>query len=83
MPMNVQYTRNFAIGTSTHVVKLYAFYTDDQGLASLVDEIESTRMNDILKNIKDDITDEQMRVLRQCMKDKTDVIVLPDGRIGR
>jgi len=84
MPMNARYYRNFQVGNgSTHVLELYAFYDDEQGLASLVDEIESPRMNDILKNIKNDITDEQMRVLRQCMKDKSEVIVLPDGTIGR
>jgi len=81
--MNIQYTRNFSVGTSTHIVRLYAFYTAEQGLASLVDEVESTRMADIIKDIKNDATAEQLRILRICMKDKTDVIVLADGSIGR
>jgi hypothetical protein len=81
--MNARYYRNFSVGTSTHVVQLYAFYTDDQGLASLVDEVESTRMADIIKDIKGELTEIQIDTLRKCMKDKTDVIVLPDGRIGR
>ena len=81
--MNARYYRNFSIGTSTHVVQLYAFYTADQGLASMVDEVESTRMADIIKNVKSELTEIQIDTLRKCMKDKTDVIVLPDGRIGR
>ena len=81
--MNARYYRNFAVGTSTHIVQLYAFYTDEQGLASLVDEIESPRMADIIKDIKGDLTEIQIDTLRKCMKDKTDVIVLPDGKIGR
>jgi UDP-glucose 6-dehydrogenase len=83
MPMNAQYTRNFCIGTSYHVVKLYSEYTDEQGLAGTVQEFKSTRMADILKEIKSQLTAKQLGVLKICMKDKTDVIVLPDGKIGR
>ena len=81
--MIARYYRNFAVGTSTHVVQLYAFYTDEQGLASMIDEIESTRMNDILKDVKGDLTQVQVDTLRECMREKMDVIVLPDGKIGR
>jgi hypothetical protein len=81
--MNIRYYRNFSVGTSTHIVQLYSDYTDAQGLASLVREVESTRIADIFKEIKSDATAEQLRILRACMKDKTDVIVLTNGSIGR
>jgi predicted double-glycine peptidase len=81
--MNIQYTRNFSVGTSTHIVKLYNDYTAEQGLADLVHDVESTRMDNIFKAIKSHATEEQLRILRVCMKDKIDVIVLTDGSIGR
>ncbi len=81
--MNIRYFRNFSVGTSTHIVKLYDVYTDEQGLDGFVREVESTRIADIVKEIKSDLTEAQIRDLRICMKDKTDVIILTDGSIGR
>jgi uncharacterized protein YdcH (DUF465 family) len=81
--MNVQYIRNFSIGTSTHVVKLYDAYTDEQGLDGFIREVESTRIADIVKEIKSELTAEQLRKLRICMKDKMNVILLANGSAGR
>lgn len=80
---HVRYARNFAVGTSTHVVWLYDEYTDEQGLAGELDQFESPRMADCFKFLKGFISPAQESILRDCMREKLDVIVLKDGRIGR
>ena len=80
---HIRYSRNFAVGTSSHVVYLYEDYTDEQGLANELDQFKSTRMADCFKFLKGFISAEQERILRECMREKIDVIVLKDGRIGR
>lgn len=81
--MHIQYTRNFSVGQSTHIVKTFRRYTDEQGLDGLVDTFESTRMADILKALRGTLSLNQTNTLKLCMKEKLDVIVLYNGKIGR
>lgn len=73
----VQYTRNFSIGTSTHLIKVWADYTNERGLSVLLETRESTRMADCLKGLT--LTPIQLAVVKQLMREKNDGIVLEDG----
>lgn len=76
--MHVQYIRNFAIGTSTHIIRVYANYTEANGLDGLIEERESTRMADCLRGL--DITPAHRERIKWLMREKVDGIVLDDLR---
>ena len=77
MTNQIQYTRNFAVGTSTHVIRVYETYTNENGLDGLIDERESTRMTECLKGL--DMTPEQAVRVKALMREKANGIILPSG----
>lgn len=75
--MPVRYTRNFAIGKSTHIVEVYEEYTDEYGLMGLEGRHESGRIAECIKELG--IKGEMKERVRYLAKDKTDGILLEDG----
>lgn len=73
----VQYIRNFRVGTSTHIIRVYSTYTVEHGLDGLLEEHESTRMAECLRGL--DMTPAQATRVRNLMREKQDGIVLASG----
>lgn len=75
-----RYYRNFSVGQSTHIVKIYDKYTDESGLENELEEFESGRMLEIVNRIKKYLTTVQLEGIKDLMRDKQDGIILPDGK---
>ena len=75
--MIVYYMRNFCIGTSTHVVKVYESYTDENGCEGFMCERESTRIADCLRGL--DMTPEQRATVKGLARDRWNGVVLESG----
>lgn len=75
--MPVQYTRNFAIGKSTHIVKVYDEYTQEYGLMNLVDECESGRIAECIKKLG--IKGDMVERVKYLARNRQDGILIEDG----
>ena len=80
----IRYTHIFQLGTNEHLIEVYDGYTKDGGLGNLVSSYRNTRYGDLLrevkKSLKNCISKEQLTLLKDMMKHRSDGIVLNDGK---
>lgn len=79
----IRYRYIFQLGTNEHLIEVYDGYTKDNGLGNLVSVYRDTRYGDLLSKVKKSlnncISKEQLTLLKDMMKHRSDGIVLNDG----
>ena len=81
---HILYYYNFSVGMNTHMVQIYDKYSDEQGLqGNSIKRIEYSRAKNVLREAKYYLTDVQKEILKEAMKNRNDLIILSNGKIGR
>ncbi len=78
--MYIRYVYDFEVGRNKHRVELYESYDTFMGLVGEpVKKIGKTRYTDIIKEIKSEVTDEALELLKSLCKQKLNGIASPTG----
>ncbi len=81
--MHICYNYIFCVGRNYHRVDLYEDYSDEIGLQQHSQTFRDTTAVKLQREVRAFLTPEQDRLLKLAMRDKSDIIVSPDGTIGR